>query len=383
MEKRNEIKRFFGLRPQNDRIKQEVKMKNKTEIIEKTLKRVQGDSRCNVAFTLAEVLITIGIIGVVAALTVPTLMQNITSKQFEAGDKVFTNKINEALKVMNTQQVLTGHSTTESFMNEFKKHYKINNICIDDPMQCFSETVTVSNNEVDLSNVREAKNIVQYAEEEQDWGTKVVGVQFANGTSTLMAYNPKCKANPFDMQSDVMHCVAMVYDLNANATPNEFGKDLKSTANVKNLANVECIANIGDLCITKLAFKPTPITKAECIENKNKLDIKECPPDTDYWAGAVKQCGGVSKLASLEQLAQIANYVYNTNGIGVDDAVSNLSLDSDKASELGISSEISFWSSYEPGGNYSYYRAFSKNSTSRQIRHSIRYSPSLQAFCVK
>ena len=338
-------------------------------------------------FTLAEVLITIGIIGVVAALTVPTLMQNITSKQFEAGDKVFTNKINEALKVMNTQQVLTGHSTTESFMNEFKKHYKINNICIDDPMQCFSETVTVSNNEVDLSNVREAKNIVQYAEEEQDWGTKVVGVQFANGTSALMAYNPKCKANPFDMQSDVMHCVAMVYDLNANATPNEFGKDLKSTANVKNLANVECIANIGDLCITKLGFTATPITKAECEAIKGDLGITVCPVDNDYWAGAVKQCGGVSKLPSMTQLAQLGNYLYGITDMTEYLQKYGINIDKTKATELNLRfpggyHNLTVWSREErPSYNGACYRRFDiTSSTYNCYNHD---QGTLQAFCVK
>ncbi|MBO6181939.1 prepilin-type N-terminal cleavage/methylation domain-containing protein, partial [bacterium] len=34
------------------------------------------------AFTLAEILITIGIIGVVAAITIPLLMQNSNSKKF-------------------------------------------------------------------------------------------------------------------------------------------------------------------------------------------------------------------------------------------------------------------------------------------------------------
>ena len=38
-----------------------------------------------VAFTLAEVLITLGIIGVVAALTLPTLIQNNQKKQFQVG----------------------------------------------------------------------------------------------------------------------------------------------------------------------------------------------------------------------------------------------------------------------------------------------------------
>ena len=39
-----------------------------------TLKRVQGDLIKKSAFTLAEVLITLGIIGVVAAITIPSLV---------------------------------------------------------------------------------------------------------------------------------------------------------------------------------------------------------------------------------------------------------------------------------------------------------------------
>ena len=52
-------------------------MENETGNMEKTQKQVQGDK---LAFTLAEVLITIGIIGVVAALTIPTLVSNFNAK---------------------------------------------------------------------------------------------------------------------------------------------------------------------------------------------------------------------------------------------------------------------------------------------------------------
>ena len=39
------------------------------------------------AFTLAEVLITLGIIGVVAAMTIPTLISNTNGAQFKTGFK--------------------------------------------------------------------------------------------------------------------------------------------------------------------------------------------------------------------------------------------------------------------------------------------------------
>ena len=49
------------------------------------------------AFTLAEVLITLGIIGVVAAMTTPSLMQNYKRQQATARIKKFVSVINQAL----------------------------------------------------------------------------------------------------------------------------------------------------------------------------------------------------------------------------------------------------------------------------------------------
>ena len=46
-------------------------------------------------FTLAEVLITLGIIGVVAALTIPTLVQNYQTKSWATASQVFEAKFTE------------------------------------------------------------------------------------------------------------------------------------------------------------------------------------------------------------------------------------------------------------------------------------------------
>ena len=50
----------------------------------------------NAAFTLAEVLITLGIIGVVAALTMPSLIANYQKSQFEAGVKKMASVVGQA-----------------------------------------------------------------------------------------------------------------------------------------------------------------------------------------------------------------------------------------------------------------------------------------------
>lgn len=49
------------------------------------------------AFTLAEVLITLGIIGVVAAMTIPTLMNSTNQAEFKTGFKKIISTLNQAV----------------------------------------------------------------------------------------------------------------------------------------------------------------------------------------------------------------------------------------------------------------------------------------------
>ncbi len=61
----------------------------------------------NRAFTLAEVLITIGIIGIVAAMTLPTVINNIQDKQFKAAFKKEFSAISQAMLKVYTDDETT------------------------------------------------------------------------------------------------------------------------------------------------------------------------------------------------------------------------------------------------------------------------------------
>ena len=50
------------------------------------------------AFTLAEVLITLGIIGVVAALTLPSVVQNYQKRSLEVATQKFYSVMSQAIK---------------------------------------------------------------------------------------------------------------------------------------------------------------------------------------------------------------------------------------------------------------------------------------------
>ena len=90
------------------------------------------------AFTLAEILITLTVIGVVAALTIPTLLQNTNQAELKAAwEKTFAD-LNQA-----TKMIQSGNSISDSclggtqndqncFANLFKPHLNYIKICYSD-----------------------------------------------------------------------------------------------------------------------------------------------------------------------------------------------------------------------------------------------------------
>ena len=283
------------------------------------------------AFTLSEALVTLAIIGAIAMIIMPTLTTYFRNKIWSTSDSAFKNKFENAIQDMHTQDTLGGHPNTMSFVNELAKNYRINKICTSDKItSCFEDKVYwgTEKEEIDMTKIKNAKNFGW-----DDWGTETVGLMFANGVTGVVAYNPDCDFDNNSDEANINDCIALLYDVDGFKLPNTQSKDLRSI-NVKSLGS-NCAFEINGTCFTA-PFKPEPITKAECEELKDGLGIKECYYyGNDYWAGAVKACGGVSKMPTEAQLNDLANYVYNTSGISGYQQ-SRLTLDYDKVAELGF-----------------------------------------------
>ena len=313
-------------------------------------------------FTLAEVLITLGIIGIVAAVTIPTLVQNYQERAWKTSSEVFEAKLEEALKTMNTQQTLAGYKTTEDFVKELSNHFKMNKICNNDELlTCFSDKVYwgADAEEVDMSTIKTAKNFGQ-----DKWNTDIVGVQFANGVTGLIAYNPECTQNPYSNQITGTSCLAILYDTDGFKNPNTSGKDLRSI-NVASLGS-GCYAEVNGVCFASAPFESTPLTREECEAQKNELGINLCFWDNDYWAGAVKKCKEEGKrLPNQNELVQIASYIYSKD-VSPSGQTSG-TRDDDKASKLGfkVTSGSTFyvWSGQEDSSGRVYTREFSPSDT--------------------
>jgi len=84
------------------------------------------------AFTLAEVLITLGIIGVVAAMTIPNLMVNMQAKKYRSQYLKAYSEISQAVRMMKYDEVSLDSSTYgsgNSFYKTFYSYFKNAHLC--------------------------------------------------------------------------------------------------------------------------------------------------------------------------------------------------------------------------------------------------------------
>ena len=94
-------------------------------------------TKVKLAFTLAEVLITLGIIGVVAAMTIPTLMSNYRKKQLETQIKANYSLVQQAIKFAEYDDVSydmaiqdgSDASIQEWYDSFLSKHLKVEQFC--------------------------------------------------------------------------------------------------------------------------------------------------------------------------------------------------------------------------------------------------------------
>ena len=228
--------------------------------------------------------------------------------------------------------------------------------------------------------------------ESADYSSNNVGIVTADGTPMILSYNKKCEAlDPVKqytwstsdgkpVSNATAGCVAAVFEINGGAKPNKFGTDVVAF-NASGLGS-SCAFEVGGTCYTA-PFTPTPMTKAECEAQKSTLGINGCYYDNDYWAGAVKQCGGVSKLPTMAQLGELASQLYVGNpSIGAKENKGNIQYDpnSPVSKALGLTPDFYLWSGEEYSSNHAYYRYF--DTTASYWNYDGRYYSYYQAVCL-
>lgn len=242
---------------------------------------------------------------------------------------------------------------------------------------------------VEVSKQKDGKKTFHMTDGE--WG-ETVGLILGNGTQMLLSYKKDCIIDPdsrYEMdkmgKSQATQCMAAVYELNGKRGKNKYGEDVVPF-NALDFGGSSCAFEVGNTCYATAPFEPTPITKAECEALPSSYGIKACRNDSDYWAGAVKQCGGVNKLPSEQQLAELAQKLYNNSSISATYAAGlyqygtlNLGEYTTALSSL-FSSWYSLWSSAEYSAGNAYSRGFTTTGTGRS--NNPRNGSTIRAVCV-
>ena len=288
------------------------------------------------AFTLAEVLIALGIIGIVAAMTIPSLIMKYKEKSWATSSTVFERKFEESLKVMNSQGVLGGRVTTENFVNELAKYMKISKICQNSELnQCFSNDFLFGTGKIQKSTsdfLKSSKFVLKPFSSD----TNTLGIMFANGVNALLAYNPACPQNQFSNTISMSECISMIYDVSGSSLPNEYGKDIQAI----NVTKIPAF-KAGNVSFSA-PIQPAPLTYQECLNVKDELGIQCCEEcgDKDYFAGAVKACQGIQNMPNFNQLTEIADELYNTHNTAWK-VTDGLQINEEKALSYGVKFDTS------------------------------------------
>ena len=293
---------------------------------------------------------------------------------------------------MAVQSGLIGYPDTMAFVQEMKKHMSIAKVCDNSHLsECWGTTeVDVGKDKPwEISKTKTAKTLK--IGEPDNWAD-TVGIVTADGTPMILSYDKECNFDvnntglQFDKssgKSNSLKCLSGVFDWNGGARPNKLGDDVITLGMASGLGS-SCAFEVGSTCYTA-PFTPTPMTKAECeaAVAEGKLGIKYCHYDPDYWAGAVKQCGGVSKMPTMAQLAELASQMYVGNpSIGARQDKDKIHYDpnSPVSKALGLTPSFYIWSGEETNATNVYTRSF--GTTYSYWKSRTRHYSNYQAVCL-
>ncbi len=203
---------------------------------------------------MAEILLSLTIIGVVAAITLPSLTGNINERTWNTQRKALYARFSQAIALMPSlngygtyETVSTSSSASindtaaETFITTgLAKVLKINNICDKDHVfDCglASKITTLGGSQMNLPRKMSDLNPGIPANVFLISNTNAAAFETINGESILTFYNPNCTSSSmfFEGASNSgkpglymksQMCAHFVFDLNGSKGPNTVGKDI-------------------------------------------------------------------------------------------------------------------------------------------------------------
>lgn len=256
-------------------------------------------------FTMAEILLSLTIIGVVAAITLPSLTGNINERTWNTQRKALYARVSQAISLMpalNGYGTITEESSSgagdavdtaaETFITSgLAKVLKINNICTDNFKDC-GITPTIKdmigsnvNIPTNLYSLNGAFNMSYVSWSYSAPNTKAVAFETANGECVVAYYNQICHTEYLNTELlTPTVCINFIYDLNGTKGPNTAGKDI----------GIITVFNAIDSTVVA----PMPSTTAGSSSTSN-------------WQDAIKYCKNDENDSRLPNVDELSSLILN------------------------------------------------------------------------
>ena len=210
------------------------------------------------AFTLAEVLATLSVIGIVAAILIPSVIVNYKNHVFRTAHQTvrtmmtdatrnmiaMESRLNKAKSILDENNEDENKTANQIFIQDyFAKYIKFAKICNPDIGDGIYDCGWSNEAEyAEVTSTTRYKIPTTNSEVGFDGNDKMWAATTANGISMLVAYNPNCTSlegaieeddgttgivsvpNRFNPQKTA--CMNVLYDINGTGAPNTFGKDV-------------------------------------------------------------------------------------------------------------------------------------------------------------
>ncbi len=173
------------------------------------------------AFTLAEILITLAIIGIVAAMTIPTLITKLKNQRTEAILKEDYSILQQMMISANDEgaiENLAKDNNMDAMESWFKAYFlpyiKVAHVCYDEA-GCWS------------SNVKKLNNTIKSANDITGCGIKTISFILNNGSFVCMDdYDKNSLINLYGVETSSTLSLVFYVDTNGSKQPNMIGKDI-------------------------------------------------------------------------------------------------------------------------------------------------------------
>ncbi|MCM1010696.1 MAG: type II secretion system GspH family protein [Fusobacterium sp.] len=226
-------------------------------------------------FTMAEILLSLTIIGVVAAITLPSLTGNINERTWNTQRKALYARMSQAIALM---PALNGYgvgatvsdtkaNAAQTFLTAgLSKVLKINNICDNTHLKDCGFPASIidivgSKHSSVPTTLYELNSKFDFYQEYSGYShsvkvtdTDVAAFETISGESLLVYYNPECTADiTIQLGGSTNYvqnsmCANFIYDLNGSKGPNTVGKDIGFiTAMYPSDSNVVMVSPLGFL----------------------------------------------------------------------------------------------------------------------------------------